>query len=62
MVVAHWGISGGQSASQSLAGWLAGFVQEEVAAPFVRLIALLVRQEGPLVAEYMNDFKVGIRA
>lgn len=34
------------------------WVQEDSAVPFVRMIALLVRQEGALVAEYMNDFKV----
>ncbi len=33
-------------------------VQDDAAAPFVRLIALLVRQEGAQVAEYLNDFKV----
>ncbi|GAB4818334.1 hypothetical protein N2152v2_005380 [Parachlorella kessleri] len=34
--------------------------KDEAAAPFVRLIALLVRQEGAQVAEYLNDFKVSL--
>jgi hypothetical protein len=47
----------GYSRLEGKCGQLAA-VQEEAAAPFVRLIALLVRQEGAQVAEYINDFKV----
>ena len=33
-------------------------MQDYAAAPYVRLLALLVRRNGALMADYLNDFKV----
>ena len=36
------------------------WAQEEAAAPYVRLLAVLVRREGALVGEHVADLKVGL--